>query len=154
MKTKILIATAILGATLWSQAAHAKAGFPLRFGTDEQVRILSEKTISGPEGKQFRIGHLVVTRYFGLPYSISSNGYVLSPAGESSRYIPLYEGDRLAKLQALGVVPKTLPAATLNTVDYLWGHALWVALVAAIGWIGVQSGREKGHPPRSKPLSG
>ncbi|MCP5267190.1 MAG: hypothetical protein H6934_13825 [Burkholderiaceae bacterium] len=146
MNSKILVATAIASAMLWSHTAQAKGKF--RFGTDEQVRTLSERVIAGPNGGKFRIGHLVTVRHFGLPYSISSKGYVLTPVGDASKYIPLYEDNRLTRLQARGIVPKSLPAARLSSLDYLWGHALWVALAGLIGWIGFQVRRERRQASR------
>lgn len=107
------------------------------FGKDEHIRFLANTTIPGPGQSRLYLGHLVETRIFLLPYCVKSRGYVLGISGESSKYIPLPQGEKLQELQANGYLPNPLPSIEFTAFDYVMGYMLWFFIpfsILAILW--------------------
>jgi tetratricopeptide (TPR) repeat protein len=64
---------------------------------------------------------------------MTDDGYILGIRGEQS-YFPLDDA-RIKSLQARGLLPSPLPPYELSSVDYVFGHVLWIVLIVVIGLI-------------------
>ncbi|GEM_PF-332153 len=115
---------------------HGSASAGLKFGTDESIRFVANITLKGPAGERLYLARKITTKSFLLPYTVKDDGFVIGISGESKKYFPMPQGERLLKLQEEGYLPNPLPAYTLETLDWAFGHALWLTLIGLlIYWI-------------------
>lgn len=121
-------------ATLLFALVHAQAHAAFKFGSSETIRFVAATSVQGQGGETLYLGRMVAMRSFGLPYAIEDRGFVLGISGESRRYYPLPQGEQLAALQRAGHLPTPLPAFALDTLDLLFGHLLWLTLLALAGY--------------------
>jgi hypothetical protein len=104
--------------------AHAR----LSFGTQDTINHLQDINAKGPNGEALYLGFLTSTHSFLLPYSMSDGGYVLGIKGVSDKfYKPPKE--KIEQMQRAGVLPSRLPVYRRTTLDYIFGYALWPALL-------------------------
>ena len=116
---------------------NAHAG-KLIFGTQDTIKFVANTTLPGPEGSRLFLGHRVTTHAFLLPYYVESKGLVFGVSGESKKYIPLPQNEKLVVLQAAGFLPQVLPKAELSIFDYVLGFALEILLIAGIGYLAIK----------------
>jgi hypothetical protein len=62
---------------------------------------------------------------------VRDDGYVLRPAGEPRKYIPLNDA-AIRKLQDEGQLPTPLPAYSFSFVDYLFGYSILLVPVGLL----------------------
>jgi tetratricopeptide (TPR) repeat protein len=98
----------------------------LRFGTDDQLVKLQDVEIKGPQGEALYLGYKYSFHYFLLPYTVTTDGYVLGVRGQRT-FFKLDEA-RIKSLQASGLLPSPLPPYKLSLFDLAIGHALWIVL--------------------------
>lgn len=108
-------------------ARDAHAGL-LTFGTQDKINHLQTIGMKGPNGEPLYLGFLTSTHSFLLPYSMSDGGYVFGIHGVSDKYYPL-AAEKLQQMQRAGVLPTPLPVYRKSTIDYVFGYALWPALL-------------------------
>jgi hypothetical protein len=114
--------------------AHAEAA-GMMFGTRERIAELQDVDLQGPEGEPLVLGYKTTTRYFLGGLYVRDDGYVLSPAADTTRYLPLPSGDELRGFQRQGLLPDPLPPYALGALDYFDGYSLW--LIVAITLLAV-----------------
>jgi hypothetical protein len=110
---------------LWLAPAHAA----LKFGTSENIRFVANITVPGPDGEKVYLARKITQKSFLLPYSIQDDGYVIGISGESKKYYPMPQGERLEALQRAGHLPSPLPPYQLETLDLVFGYSLWIFLL-------------------------
>jgi hypothetical protein len=118
-----LLALALCG--LWLAPAHAA----LKFGASENIRFVANITLAGPSGERLYLARKITQQSFLLPYSIQDDGYVIGISGESKKYYPLPQGERLEALQKAGYLPRPLPPYELEPLDLVFGYSLWIFLL-------------------------
>ena len=128
-KCKLLIY--LFALTVFS-VLHSQANAALKFGTSDQIRFISNTTLTGPNGERLFLARRISQKNFLLPYAMEDKGYILGISGESDRYFPLPEGDRLKAIQLAGYLPRPLPAYEISTLDMIFGHLLWIVLAGLV----------------------
>jgi hypothetical protein len=109
--------------------AHAETA-GMMFGTKERIAELQDVDLQGPEGEPLVLGYKTTSRYFIGGLYVRDDGYVLSPAADTTRYLPLPTGDELRDFQRRGLLPDPLPPYALGAFAYFDGYSLW--LIVAI----------------------
>lgn len=115
-----LVALAAVAAT--TGAAEAAR---YRFGTDEALHAYA-KTGMTHEKKPVSLCYKSSTYNVFAPV-YTTDEMVLCDE-KKKLYWPVPTGERLSKLQALGLMPKPLPAYERPPLDYVVGYSLWIAL--------------------------
>ena len=115
---------------IFSTTANAK----LSFGTSDSLKVVSDVKLKGPNGEELQLSRKLVTEHFLLPYMLKDEGYVLTVKGKHDMYYNLPEEKDLNALQDAGFLPKPLPEYKMQTIDLVFGYAMWWALVLIIGW--------------------
>jgi len=123
--TLLVVINCLVGAfALGVSPAHAGKMY---FGTQDTIKRIQDVAIKGKNGEELYLGHKYSTHSFVAPYSLSDDGYVLGVKGRES-YYSLTQQD-IEKFQASGLLPSPLPAYEISTIDYLFGHLLWIVLI-------------------------
>lgn len=115
----LLTITAIAATTGTAEAAR------YRFGADESLHAYA-KTGMTHEKKPVSLCYKASTYNVFAPV-YTTDEMVLCDE-KKKLYWPVPTGERLNKLQALGLMPKPLPAYERPTLDYVVGYSLWIAL--------------------------
>src|SRR5262249_24951221 len=89
--------------------------------------------VRGSKGEPLYLGYKYSFHSFILPYRVTDDGYILGVRGEQ-RYYRLTDAN-IKSMQANGQLPSPLPPYQISTIDYVMGHAAWIALVVVIGLI-------------------
>jgi hypothetical protein len=72
------------------------------------------------------------TKYFIGGLYVRDDGYVLSPASDTTRYYPLPTADRLSSFQQQGLLPDPLPPYELGAFAYANGYSLWFVVAITL----------------------
>ena len=140
MKKFSSILALLLSLCIFSPSAHA---IKLTFGSSVELRRVDAKVkaIKGSDGAPLYLAHQITTKFFGLPYSVQSDGLVL--ASSPKFYADMPAPAELAMLQASGQLPDPLPRVELTWDDYLLGHSLWIVISVVLGAVGMDVLRNK-----------
>lgn len=126
------IGLSALGMIAISAPASAAGKGGLKFGAEEVLRELQSVRIQSRDGEPMYLGYKVSFHWFGLPYSVTNDGYVLGVKGKNA-FVSL-DADRISKWQAEGFLPSPMPPHELGLVDYILGHLLWLTLALVGAW--------------------
>ena len=111
------------------QTGVSPMGFlALGFGGETIVRRLVDVRLQNGNGEPLYLGYKLTYHWLGLPFAVSTDGYVLAVRGKDV----LYEIDkqRLEEWQQQGHVPAPLPEFELSISDYVLGYLAWLVLAA------------------------
>lgn len=109
------------------------------FGTEEDLRLVQDTEMTGPNGEDLQISRLVIRKSFLLPYAVSDGGLVFSIKGKRDAYYPLPDASKVKESQLAGILPTPLPSSALSKFDLITGYALWEALLGLLLWSGIKS---------------
>jgi len=125
MRSRWFCSLALALCSLWLAPAHAA----LMFGASESIRFVANITLPGASGERLYLARKITQQSFLLPYSIQDDGYVIGISGESKKYYPMPQGERLEALQRAGYLPRPLPPYELQPLDLVFGYSLWIFLL-------------------------
>lgn len=135
-KLRTVAAAAIFtAASIAAMAAPAHAG-RYNFGTDERLYAYA-KTGMTHENKPVALCYKTSTYNLFAPI-YTTDEKVLCHV-ESKLYWPLPTGEKLAKLQAAGLMPKPLPEYERPVFDYLMGYILWIVFAGIGAFYGISA---------------
>ena len=117
----------LLSLVLMLQFAHAS----MMFGGDDNIHVIQELDLIGPENKPMQLAHRVTLHFFVAGIYTSDEGYVLIQKGNSEIYYSLTP-DLLKTYQDEGTLPNPLPAYAIPIWDYLFGYSLWIIVGGVI----------------------
>lgn len=109
------------------QFAHAS----MMFGNDDNIHVIQELELLGPENKPLQLAHRVTLHFFVAGIYTSDEGYVLTEKGNSELYYSLTP-ELLKTYQDEGTLPNPLPAYSIPIWDYLFGYSLWIIVGGVI----------------------
>ncbi|MFZ6873280.1 DUF6585 family protein [Undibacterium sp. Di27W] len=97
--------------------------------TQHEIDWVADTRAQVNEGEALYLGRHLRSEVFFLPYYIADEGYVLGVKGSRTDYHPL-PPERVAELQASGMLPNPLPDYHLRLIDLAIGNALWLPILA------------------------
>jgi hypothetical protein len=103
------------------------------FGTDENLRCITDIELKGPEGEDLCLGYKTSVTLVGGPVWIKDDGYVLVIKPGNKAYFPMPEGAELTELQTRALIPDPLPEYELTTGQLFFGTITWWVLIGAVG---------------------
>lgn len=135
-----------LAGTAASRTAQLESSTGIKLGAEEVLRPLQDTALRNTNNEQLFIGHKLTFHWFGLPWAVSDDGYVLGVKDKQIYYA--VDKTRLARWQAEGHLPSALPAYRLKAADYALGYLGWLIVALVSVWCALRSAM---HRPVSRP---
>lgn len=134
MRRKLLVIATLVFCLLPFRAAEAAK---VRFGQHDEIHLLQDVDLKGPNGERLFLGYMTQTQYFAAGLYVVDAGYALGVKGDRERFFRMPQGDELMRYQRDGLLPNPLPAYRLSPFDYLIGYSLWLVVAFAVGWVAI-----------------
>ena len=99
---------------------------------------MRDVAVTGANGEALFLGYKITFHWFGLPYKLTEDGYVLGVKG-SQKYYSL-DQPTMASLQAQGRLPSPLPVYEVPAIDRFTANVMWIALALLGLWHGCKIG--------------
>jgi hypothetical protein len=118
------------------------------FGTGERLHHVASVYATDAAGRELYLARKLTSWCFFFPYWLRDDGYVLGITDDRSTYLPMPEGEALARMQRLGWLPNPLPPWDPGlTMLVFEGYYFWLAapFIAFLGVIGARRARLAGR---------
>jgi hypothetical protein len=123
----------------------------MMFGHQESIDCIANVPLRGAENEQLCIAHKTSSYFFIAGVYAHDDGYVLGIPSRAGMFYPWPAASELAEYQSSGMLPRTLPAYSVWSFEYVFGFSLWIILAFLVAGSGARAlidrSRRRNAPP-------